>query len=746
MAKILLTTEQSVKLYNLTLTEMTKNTLDEGIWDTVKYGLSKLGRYKAGGKITGKAGVDQDAVEKVKAIIDKKGNDLIAGLNSKIKEENPQFPNSKRESDFLRTVLDISEIYDSIVAATKKSPNEEGHLPIDAANGLINDLRAYVKKFLDVDLKAIYSVVDEADNIAGIVRKNLQAKRGQGDDFQSDRMSTLKSNKLPLILSAIGTSLGAFGWLTNTDWFKSLFETITPDTATETITQKTAIFTDIKDGEGVYKLLGRVTNHPLDGNSSPSEMIEALKQIGGGDANKGIDLLCQKGGVMMNPEDASRGLHDLVNNPNKYQNMGEFFQSGTETSGTGKLSPTNTTLYGTIAGSKLTSILLKVIPGALIKGGVTMGAGYAAAKGLGSLLGPLGIGLLGAGALVKLMRMKGQRQSRAKTLNDLYQSIRNLDGGVGIVDGQDSSDAQNPNDGVDSTNSSDPVARGTNGSTSSVSSDEIYNQLKKLFQTIVNDKKRLGVRAADNVGTGMANQKGRMKVGDTYDYNGLPVTILNTNIGDGRVQVQSTGKAKNKFTVKPETLSRMNEGVLSEGKFITDKRLIQFLEKNLSYDKLKSFEDFMTRVEYIRNLVKKLDVSQDKVLKGFVDRYNTNPIMLTDFKKLFNVSSENAQAVNSLKAFIDDLYVTLYSGKYKFNSMIDKMATLGGGNVNKLEEAGYVNQQKSGSFEKDAQDRRTFKKNLVSFLENSIGLFQYLYKLKTQGPSKPKQPNTGGMN
>ena len=31
-----------------------KDRLDEGAWETIKYGLSKLGRYKAGGKIFGK--------------------------------------------------------------------------------------------------------------------------------------------------------------------------------------------------------------------------------------------------------------------------------------------------------------------------------------------------------------------------------------------------------------------------------------------------------------------------------------------------------------------------------------------------------------------------------------------------------------------------------------------------------------------------------------------------------------------
>ena len=37
-------------------------------------------------------------------------------------------------------------------------------------------------------------------------------------------MKTLYSNKLPLILAAIGGSLAALGWLAQTDWLKSLLE------------------------------------------------------------------------------------------------------------------------------------------------------------------------------------------------------------------------------------------------------------------------------------------------------------------------------------------------------------------------------------------------------------------------------------------------------------------------------------------------------------------------------------------
>ena len=795
MPKIILTEEQHTKVVNLILNETIQETqaLDEGVWEKIKYGLSKLGRYKAGGKIFGKGKVDQQAAEQIQSIISKKGNEVIASLDAEIKQTNPKFPNNEKEVDFLNTILSISAVYDSIVASTQKNPDEEGYLPIDAANGIINDLRDYVKKFLDVDLKAVYSVVDEIEGnvvtlseselnelneswvideynegidlneagydfqphvggptqtnlsqskLAGATRDYLQNKRGQGDDFDSERMKTLKSNKLPLLLSSIGTSLGAFGWLTNTEWFKHLFDKpfnyTDIDTTTKMVEQHTQTLNDIKPGEGLYKLLGRVTNHPLNANSSTNEFIDALKQIGGGDAHKGVDMLCQNGGVMMHPQEAAKGLHELINNPTTHQNINFMFQDGTPDSGSGKLTPTNTTLYGTIEGRNLASIITKMVPkiitNIVTKTGIKTGAGYAAAKGLGSVLGPIGVGLLAAGALVKIMRMKGQKQSRAKTLNDLFQLIRNLDGGTGIVEPQgeiiDAISAQNPDT---LTSGGANVSRGKTGASVSVSGDDLYNTLKNLFQFIVNNRNMLGSRSADNVGTGAAINNQKMKAGNTYTYNGQPVTIINPDSGNGRTQVRAQNKAKNIFTVPTTSLQRMNETQLFEGEYIRDKRMLQFLNKNLSYDKLKSFESLMSKVEKLRNKIRNIKPT-DKVLSSHLKSFNTNPIMLTDFKTMFNLSANNPQAANSLKSFIDDLFITLYSGKYKFGNMIDKMSELNDGNINKVNEVdGYNMGDKNKSFIRDAQDRSRFKANLLKFLSNAMNLFQYLSKLKKDG-------------
>jgi hypothetical protein len=796
--KIILSERQHEVIVNHIINEMVDTdesilnedgTVNEGVWEKVKYGLSKLGRYKVGGKILGRGKIDQEAGAKIQQIIDKKGNEVIKALDAKIKESNPEFPNNEKGVQFLSTIMDISAIYDSVIASTQKNPKEEGYLPIDAANGIINDLREYVKKFLDVDLTAAYSVVDEAEgNTLDIseeelkeldktieesvedtmsedessdVRKALQAKRGQGDDFASDRMSTLKSNKLPMTLLGVGASLGAFSWLVNTEWFKHLFETVSHTQSVEMVNQtietKSDIFGHIKPNDGMTQLMNEMNNAGLSPNSTPDEFLNQVKILGGGNLNAGIDALAAKGGIFSHPDQAKAVLMELAKNPHGHgDTLGQVFK-GTW-AGTGKnIGDTLVCLDGRTLHGIIVKTLVQAVPKIVTKTAIKTGAGYAAAKGLAGVLGPIGVGLLAAGALVKIMRMKGQKQSRAKTLNDLYQSMRNIEGGAGIVEPEgptiDKDQAQDPKAIEDKNKEGGDGQGGDKGTTGKGGfNDELYNTLRNMFQFVVNNRKKLGSRAADNVGTNgakfgggkatPATQGGGFKKGDKATYKGRNVTVTVPDVSPGNTQIDGDGDGPEKKTYAVKTADLQKQ--LSEGKYITDKRLVQFLEKNLSMDKLKSFEEFISRIERIRTLIKKAANSGDKVLDGQIKKLDSNPIMLTDFVKMFNVDSTNPQAVNALKGFIDDMFITLYSGKYKFDSMIDKMGGLGGGNVNKLEEEkGYSAAEPNKSFLKDAQDRGRFKKNLLNFLTDSINIFQYLYKLKMQAEKGGKKGGNG---
>jgi hypothetical protein len=369
-------------------------------------------------------------------------------------------------------------------------------------------------------------------------------------------------------------------------------------------------------------------------------------------------------------------LQQLING-NPSASMGDLFNKADQTFGS---MSGGQNLFGiSKAATFFATTVTKQITKTLVKGAGTVLAAKIA--GLGAILTGVGIGLVTTGALVKLVRMKGQKTSRAATLNALYQSMRNIEGGVGIV--EPTGDVSGGEGGEPT---GQPTGGGRQGGVSPEAKTNLYNNLKSLFQFIVNNKNTMGTKTQYNTGTGGFSA----------------------------------------------------QAPLAEGKYINDKRLIQTLSKSLPFDKLKNFEDLLNRVEIIRNTLKKMGgATGDKTIDGFLKQLDSNPIMLTNFAQLTTVDPNNPQEVNQLLLFIKEILLSVYSGNYKFGGMVDKMSTLGGGNINKVTEedideaAGYSAAQPNKSFMKDANSRTTFKNNLVKFLGIAMNMFQYLHK--TQG-------------
>ena len=764
--KIILTEEQHVVLINEILRETiqkidfveTRGKLDEGFWDSVKYGLSKLGRYKANGKILGKSKIDQEAARKIQQIIDKEGNELIKNLDSKIREENPEFPNNKDPQQFLTTIMEIAAIYDSIVAATKVSPEEQGYMPIDAANSIIGDLREYTKKYLDTDLAAVYSGLDEnEDNLgyneeytldekqlreidehfglseeedeeetpgldAGDVRAGLKDKRGDGEDFESTRMDTLKSNKLPMILAASGAALGALGWIAQTEWFKTWLESVL---TTSKIVQTPAVTKDVlggaPDSKGFVHWAGKIMGRDI---TSGADMQQFINKFGAEnvshmfDGNGGGDSMSQM-----------KKLQELVSS-NPQASMGDLFNQADQTFGSMK---GGQNLFGVGgAASFFAKIVVKQATKAVVKTAGTALVGKIV--GLGPILAGVGIGLLATGALVKLFRMKGQKSSRAATLNALYQSMRGLGGGVGLI----------PSPTGDESATDTTTNTSTDVNTGVPTGDDV--------------NARTGTQTGNGIGniTGMDKNTGG-GAGTPNDTNPATGTDTGTDTGAGTNPTTDTGNedtanndlyndlknlfqfiVNNKKTMGGET--EFNTGTnnapaqapLNEGKFINDKYVLQYLTKTLGADKIKNFENLLTRVEYLRNVLKKMaGRTTDSNINNFLKQLNSNPIMLTKFSYLTEVDPKDPEDIKQLSAFINEVLLAIYSGNYKFGNMVDKMATLGGGNINKVTEAaGYNASQPNDAFIDAANDMGKFKSNLVNFLTTIMGLFQYLHKTR----------------
>ena len=434
---------------------------EEGGWETIKYGLSKLGRYKANGKILGKGETDRKAKEEIDEIMKDTANAVIKSTFEQVKKVAPEFPNDRKRETFLKGIVLYGQLYDSIVAGANKKTGDEGYLDPNIANKLIENLRVVVKKAIDTDLKAVYSVMDSKENIdlekeeliferlfaqqdeevneeflKGITKfkdkvmdKMFGKKDGDsekrvsgtrqsakfqtaGDDktVDSERMKTLASNKLPLILAGAGAALGALGWMAQTEWFKTWLQGIV---GTTKIVQTAAITKDIA------------------GNAPKEGFIHWANQLGGQEIKTGADMQ-----GFINKFGAENVSHMFDNNGGgdamgQVQKLQQLVSSDPQASMSDIFNKADQTFGDATGGQNLFSVdasakfFATIIVKQGIKFAVKTGAGVVAtAVGLGPILAAVGIGLITGGLVVKLLREKGLRQSRAKTLNDLLQSLK----------------------------------------------------------------------------------------------------------------------------------------------------------------------------------------------------------------------------------------------------------------------------------------------------------------------------------
>jgi hypothetical protein len=279
--------------------------------------------------------------------------------------------------------------------------------------------------------------------------------------------------------------------------------------------------------------------------------------------------------------------------------------------------------------------------------------------------------------------------------------MRGLDGGVGLIEPPTGDETENDintdtgtdtgtgvdtgkdtGTGTDTGTGKETTPKNSDDSTNGAMNDDLYNSLRNLFGFIVNSEKKFG-----------AGPK-----------NSLAEALL-------------------------------GEEMLDEAKYFRDKALVNFLNKNVSPTRVVEFENLLNRVEQLRNKIRNLKPTGDKVFDQFLGRFKQNPIMVTDFNKMFNVVTVNQQAYQNMANFINDIFKTIYTGKYKQSGLIDKL-----GGIGKMNEAD-PNAART-QFEKNGQDRKKFKKHLLQFLDDSIALFQYMVKLRKQAAASGKQTKT----
>lgn len=718
------------ELLHLELSKIDLDPLNEGWWENAKYALSKLGRYKAGGNILGKSQTDAKANAQIMALLDKKGNEMIKQLDSSIKAKNPEFPNNKSQEQYLTTILDIATVYDSIVAATKLKPNDAGFLPVDAANAIIEDLRAYAQKYLDVDLTAAFSVfnegevldeeaIDEASNPAqqaaiAISKKedgineadeNLDAakaktagkfadtkaaiKKGDLEAYGTERMKTLRSWKLPLALMGTGASFGALSWLI--EYLYGPKEIV--ESSREVIESKAEqALGNIKPGEGMTQIMNRTLGTSLSPSSNPNDVVSALSKLGGGDASKGVEIITQNGGIFRDPAAAKETLSAIVANPTEHGNNLKQVFTGTW-AGTGKMAgDTLVTQNGGTLKQMVVTAIVKWTTKTTIK---TTAAATIAAP----ILKVLGVGLLAGGVVAALSRYKGRKSSRAQVLNDLVQYLRPVEGT------KDNQEVIGNEDGGGNNQGGDKNRKGG-------SDNQLYINLKKYFQDLYNFRSQVNT--------------------DTYGKG-----------GSGNAQKTYTGGGTiNKNVVAPNDVDDLLK-LMEEFEMVSEETLDDI---GLSSNQLKLFKTNVQRLTGIIKTINKFN-SQDKNLSNLLNAAKQNPVSTADINSMLESDAK------SLKIFVSDFNKALYSIQFKNgNSIIDQLSKI---QVNKLqeEEIGVderaEREQPKGAMNKVYNDRRAFLGNLQGYVKTLYSIFSYLIdKMKSnpQGDAGEKQDFLPGQD
>lgn len=704
-------------LLHLELSKIDLDPLNEGWWENAKYALSKLGRYKAGGNILGKSQTDAKANAQIMALLDKKGNEMIKQLDSSIKAKNPEFPNNKSQEQYLKTILDIATVYDSIVAATKLKPSDAGFLPVDAANAIIEDLRAYAQKYLDVDLTAAFSVfneeeegaveeeviseeeIQEADadtdaakaKVAGRFADTKAAiKKGDLEAYGTERMKTLRSWKLPLALMGTGAAFGPISWLVNYIYGPKEIVEASP----EVIQSKAeSVLGNIKPGEGMTQILNRTLGTSLSPSSNPNDVVAALSKLGGGDANKGIEIITQNGGIFKDPGAARETLSQIVSDPTAHGNNLKQVFSGTW-AGTGKMAgDTLVTHQGGTLKQMVVTAIVKWTTRTTIK--TTAIATIAT-----PILKVLGIGLIAGGAVAALSRYKGRKSSRAQVLNDLVQYLRPVEG---TKDNQEV--IGNEDGGGNNQGGGDGKNTGKGGS-----DNQLYINLKKYFQDLYNFRSQVNT--------------------DTYGKG-----------GSGNAQkTYSGGGTINKNVVAPNDVDDLLK-LMEEFQMVSEETLDQI---GLSSNQLKLFKTNLQRLTGLIKMINKFS-SQDNNLNKLLNAAKQNPVSSADINSMLESDAK------SLKIFVSDFNKALYSTKLQKgrsggesrdgNNLIDQLGKI---QVNKLQEEEGVDEraereQPKGAMNKVYNDRRAFLANLPGYMNSLFSIFSYLIDKMKSNPEGNKE-------
>ncbi|RAR73734.1 FISUMP domain-containing protein [Flavobacterium aciduliphilum] len=137
-------------------------------------------------------------------------------------------------------------------------------------------------------------------------------------------------------------------------------------------------------------------------------------------------------------------------------------------------------------------------------------------------------------------------------------------------------------------------------------------------------------------------------------------------------------------------------------------------KRNFNID---SVQKNLRRIEQVRNKIRNIKDTDDIIFNQKIQIFKQNPIILTDFSHIIDFSSKDQFNMN-LVDYFNEIFNSAFSGSINLNMEPFDLAKL----------------------QKDANNRKKFKRHLILFLKDANGLFQYMVSKKIKSESKIKYP------
>jgi hypothetical protein len=338
---------------------------------------------------------ESELLKVLQEIDDVIGSEVFTTIKDKLDAQN--FPNQEKESGFIASVEEFKKTYNNIVNA-----HDAGKLPTQTANTFIAALRDIVIYYQDFKIADKYLYVSSDPKL-------FEAEEGA----ISKSYVTAYAKKLPLMAAGTGAALLGLGMFANSDQFLDLLQRLKGVTRVRDASRIVTDRLDIRDGEGITDAIQRITRIDL----GSSQSVEVLK-------NPKIKILLTlaKGALQKQAGGGAAIDKILAGDFGGARTLGQLFSGNLE--GTGKRVGDLLVVDKGNFENAITQVIEREVQN---PGGVGVRFLELAGKLLGSAAAiKFAVALIGGGATMTALRMKGERSSRMATLKELVDSFKDV--------------------------------------------------------------------------------------------------------------------------------------------------------------------------------------------------------------------------------------------------------------------------------------------------------------------------------